>query len=105
MLIDMTIILSFLPLLYMFAALPMLRRRATGKDAEVTLIPGGQFVCWLVGGTGFLVTLLALVVAMVPPADSTSRTLFAIKVIGGCATLIAVGLVFYWRGRHWVSSP
>jgi glutamate:GABA antiporter len=105
MLIDMTVILSFLPLLYMFAALPMLRRRATGKDAEVTLIPGGQFICWLVGGTGFLVTLLALVVAMVPPADSTSRTLFAIKVIGGCATLIAVGLVFYWRGRHWVSSP
>jgi amino acid transporter len=100
MLIDMTVILSFLPLLYMFAALPMLRRRATGQDANVTLIPGGRFACWLVGGTGFLVTLLALVVAMVPPADSASRTLFAIKVIGGCATLIAVGLVFYVRGRR-----
>jgi hypothetical protein len=50
------------------------------------------------------VTLLALVVAMVPPADSKSPTLFAIKVIGGCATLIAVGLVFYYRGRQRVSS-
>ena len=104
MLIDMTVILSFLPLLYMFAALPILRGRAIGKQANVTLIPGGPFACWLVGGTGFLVTLLALVVAMVPPADSTSRTLFALKVIGGCATLIAVGLVFYVRARRCVLS-
>jgi glutamate:GABA antiporter len=104
MLIDMTVILSFLPLLYMFAALPVLRRRASESQVNITLIPGGPFACWLVGGTGFLVTLLALVVAMVPPAESTSRTLFAIKVIGGCATLIAVGLVFYFRGRRWLSS-
>jgi glutamate:GABA antiporter len=104
MLIDMTVILTFLPLLYMFAALPMLRRRATGKPANITLIPGGPFVCWLVGGSGFLVTLLALIVAMVPPADSTSRALFAIKVIGGCAGLIAVGLVFYVRGRRRAAS-
>ncbi|MGA2841206.1 MAG: APC family permease [Steroidobacteraceae bacterium] len=103
-LIDMTLILSFLPLLYMFAALPTLRRRAPGEQVNITLIPGGVFVCWLVGGTGFLVTLLALVVAMVPPADSTSPTLFAIKVIGGCATLIAVGLVFYCRGRRWFGA-
>jgi amino acid transporter len=102
MLIDMTVILSFLPLLYMFAALPMLRRRDPDKHVNITLIPGGPFACWLVGGTGFLVTLLALAVAMVPPADSTSRALFAIKVIGGCVTLIAVGLVFYVRGRRWV---
>jgi amino acid transporter len=104
MLIDMTVILTFLPLLYMFAALPMLRRRAIGKPANITLIPGGSFACWLVGGSGFLVTLLALIVAMVPPADSTSRALFAIKVIGGCTGLIAVGLVFYVRGRRGVLS-
>jgi amino acid transporter len=99
-LIDMTLILSFLPLLYMFAALPILRRRASGIQVNVTLIPGGPPACWLVGGTGFLITLLALILAMVPPADSTSRTLFAIKVVGGCTTLIAVGVVFYARRRR-----
>lgn len=103
MLIDMTVILSFLPLLYMFAALPILRRRATGDEANIALVPGGPLVCWLVGGTGFVVTLLGLGLAMVPPADSASRTLFAIKVIGGCSTLIAVGLAFYFRGRRGVS--
>jgi amino acid transporter len=33
-----------------------------------------------------------------PPADSSSPTLFAIKVIGGCAVLLAAGLVFFVRG-------
>ena len=103
MLIDMTVILSFLPLLYMFAALPILRRRATGDGANIALVPGGPLVCRVVGGTGFAVTLLALGLAMVPPADSANRTLFATKVIGGCSTLIAVGLVFYFRSRRGVS--
>jgi amino acid transporter len=100
MLIDMTVILSFLPLLYMFAALPMLRRRASGDEANIALVPGGPIVCWLVGGTGFVVTLVALGLAMVPPPDSAGPILFAIKVIGGCATLIAVGLVFYVGARR-----
>ena len=99
MLIDMTVILSFLPLLYMFAALPVLRRRGSDLSVDVALIPGGSFVCWLVGGTGFLITLLALVLAMVPPADSSSPALFCIKVIGGSVALIIVGLVFYHRRR------
>jgi glutamate:GABA antiporter len=94
MLIDMTVILSFLPLLYMFAALPVLRRRASGP-VDVALIPGGSFTCWLVGGTGFLITLLALLLAMVPPTDSPSPALFSIKVIGGSVALITVGLVLY----------
>jgi glutamate:GABA antiporter len=100
MLIDMTVILSFLPLLYMFAALPVLRRRGSGHPADTALIPGGLFTCWLVGGTGFLITLLALILAMVPPADSSRPALFAIKVIGGSVALIIVGLVFYHRRRR-----
>src|SRR5665213_1944972 len=103
-LIDMTVILTFVPLLYMFAALPILRRRASGEHAGVTLIPGGTFTCWLVAGSGFAVTLLAVLFAMVPPAASAGRTLVAVKVVGGSATLIAVGLVFYFRGRRLFAS-
>jgi glutamate:GABA antiporter len=103
MLIDMTVILSFLPLLYMFAALPVLRRRASGS-VDVALIPGGSFTCWLVGGKGFLITLLALLLAMVPPTDSSSPALFSIKVIGGSVALITIGLVFYHRRRYYQTS-
>jgi glutamate:GABA antiporter len=103
MMIDMTLILTFVPLLYMFAALPTLRRRAPGKQQDMTLIPGGTSVCWLVAGSGFAVTLLAVLVAMVPPADSANRSLFAAKVVGGCAVFIALGLVFYFRGRRHIA--
>ncbi|MDP9083027.1 MAG: APC family permease [Pseudomonadota bacterium] len=99
-LIDMTVILTFLPLLYMFAALPMLRRRSPGSHPGVIMIPGGPVACWLVAGSGFSVTLLAVLFAMLPPVASTNRTLFAVKVVGGCATLIGAGLVFYFRARR-----
>jgi amino acid transporter len=99
-LIDMTVILTLLPLLYMYAALPMLRRRAPGGHPGVMMIPGGPFVCWLVAGSGFTVALLAVLFAMVPPVASTNRTLFAVKVIGGSALLIGAGLAFYFRGRR-----
>lgn len=98
-LIDMTVILTLLPLLYMFAALPLLRRRARGDHPEVRLIPGGQFACWLVAGSGFSVTAIAIFFAMIPPADSANRAMFALKVVGGSAALLTVGLVFYVRGR------
>jgi amino acid transporter len=103
-LIDMTVILALLPLLYMFAALPVLRRRARGDHPELSLIPGGQFACWLVAGSGFSVTAIAILFAMIPPADSANRGIFALKVIGGSAALMAVGLVFYVRGRR-TGSP
>ncbi len=99
-LIDMTVILTFLPLLYMFAALPMLRRRSSASHPGVMIIPGGPFACWLVAGCGFSVTLLGVLFAMVPPVTSTNRALFAVKVVGGSAMLIGAGLVLYFRARR-----
>jgi amino acid transporter len=98
-LIDMTIILTFMPLFYIFAALPILRRRAAGSHAGMTLIPGGACVCWLVSGIGFATTLLAIGTSLVPPEDSSNPRLFLLKTVGGCIVLIAAGLVFYCRGN------
>ncbi len=99
-LVDMTVILGFLPLLYIFAALPVLRRRAVGNDARVSLIPGGAAACWLVSAVGFMTTLLAIVTSMIPPPDSQERGLFFLKVLGGCVVLIGTGLLFYQRGQN-----
>jgi len=99
-LIDMSMILSFVPLIYMFAALPVLRRRADARAADVILIPGGLRACWVVAGAGIATLVLGIVVAMVPPANSVSPWLFGLKVIGGCFVMIAAGLGFYARGRR-----
>ena len=97
---DMTLILGFLPLLYLFAALPVLRRRAAGRNVGVTLVPGGRFGCVLACGLGFATTLLAIVTSLVPPDDSGSPRLFLSKVLGGCLLMIGTGLVLYARGRR-----
>ncbi len=100
MLLDMSIILYFIPFLYMFAALPMLRRKAAGNNAGVSLVPGGSAGVWLCSALGFGATLLSMVLAMIPPAGSADPRMFVIKVGGGCLLFIAAGLIFYLRNRR-----
>ncbi len=99
MLLDMTIVLYFLPFLYMFAALPVLRKKANGKNEGISLVPGGALGAWLVGGVGFCATLLSVVLALIPPAGTENPEMFVLKVGGGCLLFIVVGLGFYFRNR------
>lgn len=99
LLIDMTLILTFIPLLYIFAALPILRRRGVGSDHATIAIPGGTIGCWLTCGLGFVTTLLAIVTSMVPPHGS-SAGMFFLKVVVGCVLFIGIGLVFHARGER-----
>ena len=100
MLLDMSIILYFIPFLYMFAALPALRRQAAGNNAGVSLVPGGNAGVWLCSGLGFAATLLSMALAMMPPAGSGNPQMFVLKVGGGCLLFIAAGLIFYYRNRR-----
>jgi amino acid transporter len=99
MLLDMTIILYFIPFLYMFAALPVLRKKAAGNNDGVTLVPGGNAGLWLCSGLGFAATLLSVILSMIPPDDMPNPQMFVLKVVGGCLLFIAVGLIFYYRNR------
>jgi hypothetical protein len=50
--------------------------------------------------SGLLVTLFAMGVAMVPPADDTNALLFEVKVVGGALGFILIGAVVYWRAHR-----
>ncbi len=106
LLLDMTLIMTFIPLLYLFASLPALRLRERAHQVESHhwRAPGGNIGSVLIGATGFATTLLAIVTSLVPPADNTNPALFLTKLVGGCALMIVVGLVFYWRGQHDASA-
>ena len=99
-LLDLSIILYFIPFLYMFAALPVLRRQANGQNDGVSLVPFGSFGPWLFGGLGFSATLLSVVLAFIPPAGTTNPGLFVMKITGATMLFVGSGLVFYWRGRR-----
>lgn len=97
LLLDLSIILYFIPYLYLFAALPLLRKRADSHNVGVQLVPFGAIGPWLFGALGFLATLLSVVLAFIPPADSPSPALFISKIIGGTLLFIAIGFFFYFR--------
>ena len=99
LLIDMTAALSCAVWVYIFAALPVLRRRAAGADEGVTLVPGGPVVGWLIAGLGVAATTFATVVSLIPPTGSAHPTLFLIKGAGGCMLVFVVGLLICVRGQ------
>ena len=97
-LVDATIILYFIPFLYMFAAAIKLYGRpdrATNKEA--VLIPGGKAGVWILSVIGFLVVLIGIIVSLVPPGESTSKFGFEARLVGGTVAAIAVGLFLYFR--------
>jgi amino acid transporter len=98
-LLDLSIILYLIPFLYMFAALPVLRRRANGDNDGVTLVPLGNAGPWLFGGLGFGATMLSIILAFIPPAGTSNPELFVLKIGTATTLFVAIGLGFYWRNR------
>lgn len=100
-LIDVAIILYFLPFLYMFAAaIKLAGRKDRRSNPHAVLIPGGKAGVWLCGGLGFAVVFFCLVISFMPPGDSSNRWLFFVKVVAETAVALAIGLALYWRGAR-----
>jgi amino acid transporter len=99
--IDLAIILYFIPFLYMFAAVIKLAyRRDRLTNPRAILVPGGLPGVWIAGLLGFIVVLIGIVVSAVPPGDTANQLTFVLKVLGVTAASIAIGLVLYWRGAR-----
>ena len=100
-LVSITIIIYFIPFLYMFAAVIKLVNRPDRRtNPHAVLIPGGKVGVWLTAGIGFLIALACMVISLVPPGDSTNKFLFEVKVVAMTVVAILFGLVLYWRGAR-----
>jgi amino acid transporter len=98
-LVDVAIILYFIPFLYMYAAaIKLASRKDRLENPHAVLIPGGKLGVWLASGLAFVVTLLCIIVSVLPPGDSANRALFLIKVVGSTLAAMALGLTLYYRG-------
>jgi len=100
MLVDATLIVYFIPYLYMFAAAIRLRRDIAALPDAIP-VPGGGAGSWLVNGAGFATTLLAIVLALIPPSDTPDRGAFFLKVFGGSVAFLIAGFIFFsWARRR-----
>jgi amino acid transporter len=98
-LVDIAVILYFVPFLYMYAAVIKLAyRRDRESSTETVLIPGGRAGAWLAGLLGLVITFGSIVLSMIPPGEVQNKLIFELKIIGGTVVPIAVGLILYWRG-------
>lgn len=100
---DFTLVLYFIPYLYMFASGIVLRRDVERAPGAVP-IPGGPVGNTVVNAAGFFVTALAIVLSCIPPADEERKSLRVILLVGGAIAFVAVGIGLYAlaarRGRR-----
>jgi amino acid transporter len=101
-LVSMGIIAYFIPFLFMFAAMIVLQREPAGPD--VMRVPGGRPAAIVLASTGFIVTLVSIVLACIPPDDEPNKTLAVVKVVGSSAILVGAGVAVYLLGRRRAQS-
>jgi amino acid transporter len=95
---GMTVIVYFIPYLFVFAAMIKLQGETAGPD--VIRVPGGKPVATLVAVLGLLTTTLTIALSVLPQPDEPNKTLAVIKVVGGSAALLGIGAAIYWTGRR-----
>jgi amino acid transporter len=96
--LDTMLLIYFIPYIYLFICYLLIRMRET--VAEPRPWHAGKAVGGVIGLSGLLLTLGAMLVATIPPSDTADPWLFRAKVIGGAALFVIIGGVVYWRGRR-----
>jgi len=95
-LLDTTLLLYFIPFVYLFVAFLVLRLR--GDEAV-----RGTWRAALISVFGAGVTVFAMVIATIPPTGTTHPVLFFVKVVGGAGAFLVFGGALYWRARRRVA--
>ena len=97
-LLDTMLLIYFVPFVYLFLCYLVVRIRET--PTEPRSMAKGKAVGVVVGVSGLLLTLFAMVIATIPPPDTADPWVFRAKVIGGAALFVLMGGIVYWRGRR-----
>jgi glutamate:GABA antiporter len=100
--VNLTILIYFLPYLYLFAAFIRLRSMdaTMASDDSTIVLPGGLFGAWVIAGCGLLATLIAMGLVFVPPTGTENVLNYEANLIGQAAVLIAIGMALYLSSRR-----
>jgi amino acid transporter len=97
-LLSMTLIPTFIPFLFLFAAAIKLQRAEPGPGRMQSR--GGRWATVPLAALGLLTTAGSMVLAVIPPSDEPDRVLYVAKVVGLAALLIGAGVVTYLAGKR-----
>jgi glutamate:GABA antiporter len=85
-LVNLTILVYFIPYLYLFVAFVRLTRPGIGG--------------MLAAVAGFLATLVSLALVFIPPAGTENVLNYEANLIGQALLIIAIGAALFWRARR-----
>jgi amino acid transporter len=89
-LVNLTILVYFIPYLYLFVAFVRLLRPGAAAS--------------LAAGAGFLATLISLALVFVPPAGTENVLNYEANILLQALVIIAIGAVLFWRAQKLSSS-
>jgi amino acid transporter len=93
-LVNATLIVYFIPYMYMFASAIRLRDEIS-REPQAIPVPGGRPGSLFWNGLGFLTTVVAIVLALIPPSDTPDKTAFFVQVFIGSFGFLFAGLILY----------
>jgi glutamate:GABA antiporter len=97
-LVSMAIICYFLPYLYLFAA--MIRLQREPASPEVRRVPGGKPVALTLGSIGLISTSITIFLSVFPADEEPHKVIAVLKIVGGTAIMIGIGLVLLLIARY-----
>ena len=95
--LDTMLLVYFIPYLYLYVCFLMVRLREPVAPGASLL--AGRPAAVVIGLCGFLFTVFAMIMAMIPP-EADQAGIFLLKVVGGAAFCVVLGGIIYWRGRR-----
>jgi amino acid transporter len=95
-LVNLTILLYFVPYLYLFAAWVRLRLRERAVDESAMTLAGGMVGLWAIASCGFIATFIAIALVFVPPPDTENIVNYEVNLVGQSLLLFVVGFGFYF---------
>jgi glutamate:GABA antiporter len=98
MLINVAVILYFIPYMYMFAALIVVQKETVDRD--VIRVPGGRAGAYVAGTVGILVTAVSIVLSFLPAREVDNQLLFVAKIVGSVAVILGLGITVFLFNRR-----
>ncbi len=103
-LVNVTILIYFVPYLYLFAAARRLDRHTARAGTSVSetafTVPGGTPALVGLSIVGFLATAVSVALVFIPPAGTAHVLNYEANIIAQSLLVLAVGGAFYWRARR-----
>jgi amino acid transporter len=94
--VNLTILIYFLPYLYLFVSLVKLSgTRGEAVDAEPSRAPGGRTALWSLTLVGLLSTGISMALVFVPPPGTANVATYEASLILQAIAVIGVGVLFY----------